>query len=487
MSQGNSEILVIYESPNKYKLFKSLFNEVGLECKFVYTQGKVFDLPKDSLGITEDGGVTLEPVNEKRLNYLKSAIESSDRVLCLTDMDDEGELIAKSIKDLCSDSPSTKFLRLRLNEYTPDSLISAFKSGTEELDSDAINKAYSRRYIDRFIGFTDNEDKMLQRGRVLTPFVQNIYEEPIQLKKKVEYTKGDMFLSFRTVISDDISVKIIEELEEHIRSAKLEPVDTLNTLPNTEECLQYQMSRFTDITATEAVEELQELYQSGKVSYPRTESSKYNVMEGQHSGIRDLDGEETSDDDDTLLSFIKKRTSFALNNKEKIYKVELNDSLKLKLEESGIFHFKAHIVPSIRNTPDAISYLSPYSMLNKAGSPAKINDAKVLSYNLSVHQRVLDRLVRTNLAQPSTLHTHCDKVAKLVKEETGTISLNIKGLRVAVQGDRISNTIKSMDNALKINNILNKKSINIDEKISKCLNIFGQNGNSSEDNDFPLL
>lgn len=485
MDNTEKKVLAIYESPNKHNLFKRLFREAGISCDFAYTQGRIFDLPVNKLGLHKDGNMDIVPVDQKRFNYLQSKINDSDIVLCLTDMDEEGEWIADSIKRICFNSQDTNFLRLKLNEYTKDSLINALESSTESLNHDAISVAQSRRYIDRLIGYADNDDKDCTRGRVLSPFIQSIYEDPIQLRKKVELKADNTYISFKTALPDNVVVDVISTNLQAINNSNATPIDPRNSLPNTYECLQYQLTRLQASNIEDAAHELQELYELGFVSYPRTESSRYKVYEGQHSGIRSLELEDESDSDDSLLTFIKKRTLFAKENRHSIKRLEIDTETETKLNNLGVFEVTAYTVNDTEKD-NVLSIVSPYRMLNNVGNPLSSNGIELYSYQLSLEQRLLERLKNSKLAQPSTLHLHVSKIKSYVHEDGNAIMLNTRGVKVAVQGDWLSNIVKNIDNAHEINGILNKNGLSVDDKIAKCLNIIYQKDKFVDENDFQI-
>lgn len=481
----NHRYLVVYESPSKFKLFRNLFNEIGLDCKFAYTQGRVFDLPSDEYGIDSSNNMTFVPVDEYRLKHLRNAIENADTVFCLTDMDDEGEWIADSVKRLCYEHGECDFLRLRLNSYSIEDLIEAIKTADETLDNDAIAKAHSRRYIDRYLGYSDNDDRRLQRGRVLTPVLFNIYEDPIHLNREACVISGEYVFKTRTMLPDKVLSEVVKTLSSSLSNEELLPVNIRDSLPTTEECLMYEMSRVPDKSATDAFGELQSLYENGEISYPRTENSKYYVMEGKHSGIKALEYDDNSDDDDSLFSLIKKRTVLA-QSEHKISTINVSGKLEEKLNENGLFYTKIFKLENQEYNSHALSLIAPLSLLNRLGDGNGYNDGVVFSIKLSSEQRVLSRLTKTNLAQPSTLHIHTDKISSLVQEEEGVLRLNSRGLKIAVQGDQLSVTMRNMENAHEINNILNKKGLKVEDKIAKCLNVLNHGVSSHDENEFTL-
>lgn len=480
----DSSILAIYESPNKYKQFKRLFQEIGIDATLCFTQGRVFDIPENEIGIDDNGDMKFVAVDEKRHNYIVNQIKSHDVVFCLTDMDDEGEWIADSVKRLSFEhADNTIFLRLNLKEITSNSLKKAIKNASEELDVDAISKAHARRFIDRYIGYTDNPKKLDVRGRILTPLLNSLYEKSMPQQHAYYVEHKDRVIAATSHLSAEEVSAAIKDAEVEICNSHEIQKSSIDTLPNTAECLLYQMSRIEDISATNAFQELQTLYQEGDISYPRTENSKYYVMEGQHSGIKAIDYDDDTEGEDSLLAFIKSRTLFA-NSRSTVTELVPSDEVVIALSSFGLSNIKIFKKDNSQQSA-ADSFYKPLARLNRRTTRTFFNDMKVTSINLSKYQLLLMRLAELDIAQPSTLHIHVDKAAKYT-ELNGELTLSPKGLRVALQSDPITNAIKNIENVHKINETLDKNGLKVEDKIAECLNIINQSVTSPEEKDLSL-
>lgn len=482
--EDNSSILVVYESPNKYKLFRSLFEEIGLECTYTYTQGRIFDIPEDRIGLKSDMSMDLVPVNVTRLEHLAKQISGHDTVFCMTDMDDEGEWIADSVKKICHEHDRTTFLRLNLTSYTKESLISSIEMADESLNLDAIYSAQARRYVDRYIGYNNN-DKSLVRGRVLTPLLFSIYENEIDLRKEIQISFDDnLFLTAKTTLPDEMAVDVLSKIKDEIAACDKDLVDVNNSLPTTYDCLQYQLAKNEECSALDAFEELQELYENGDISYPRTENTKYYVMEGQHSGIRSLDIDESGEEDDSLLTFINKRTLVAKKGTASVARIRIPEVLDKKLAESGIFDVVAHTSNKEIKKED-ISLLAPTFLISRKKMAQK-DGVVFTSIRRSNSAMVMERIQSLKLARPSTIAGHTNKALRYTNDDNGSIMLNNKGLSIALQGDKISLALRNVELAQEINHSLHKNGLKVEERITKCLNAIYQGPTVLDDSEFTI-
>lgn len=144
--------LVIVESPTKEKTIgRFLAPKYIVKSSF----GHVRDLPKDELGVDENGSFTAKYVPIERakkiLSELNSIAKRSDMVYLATDPDREGEAISWHLMEMlkCADIP---FKRISFHEITKNAIEESLKS-PRDLDMDLVNAQQARRIIDRLVGY----------------------------------------------------------------------------------------------------------------------------------------------------------------------------------------------------------------------------------------------------------------------------------------------------------------------------------------------
>jgi DNA topoisomerase IA len=461
--------LVIYESPNKFKAFSSMFKD--MDVSFCYTQGRIYDLPENEIGLDNNLRPTLVAVDIKREKFLIEKISNHNIIYCLTDNDPEGEWIASHIKEMC-DKSSKEFLRLRVSELTKEALDVGLKKSTNLLNEVLLTNAVSRRIIDRVIGYHDNENKESKRGRVITPTLGIIKKNNIELGQTVVIVDADG--SQIKLTGEKNSLKLLlDEISQsgeviltgdHSIESEVELYNTMNFLSD--------HALYNNANPKEAFEDLQVMYEQGMVSYTRTENTKYEVLSGEHKGIYALDIDLENDDEDkatgTSLDNIKIRTRMHLNkDKYDVRELSPSDNLLCTCEKYAI---KINSISRTINKPQSVHEIPRPIFLNKDFSRVK-NKLNVFTFNHSKEFALLNILKENNLGTPATFHSHVAKANKLTEIKGDKLTLNSHGTRVSLQTDRLSLTLMGLDNVHEINNLLSNNILSIEQKNEKCLNV----------------
>ncbi|CAN5601925.1 type I DNA topoisomerase [soil metagenome] len=146
--------LVIVESPAKAKTIEKY---MGKDYKVLASMGHVRDLPKSDFGIALDGGVTiryeaLQQANAKKaMTAIRKAVKESDAVWLATDPDREGEAIAWHVAELAKlESQSRR--RVSFNEITKRAVTEAFEN-PRDIDMNLVDAQQARRAVDRIVGY----------------------------------------------------------------------------------------------------------------------------------------------------------------------------------------------------------------------------------------------------------------------------------------------------------------------------------------------
>jgi DNA topoisomerase-1 len=146
--------LVIVESPAKAKTIERY---MGKEYKVLASMGHVRDLPKSDFGIVLNGGVTLhyEPLKQanakKAMTAIRKAVKESDTVWLATDPDREGEAIAWHVAELAKLKRANR-RRVAFNEITKRAVTEAF-AHPRDIDMNLVDAQQARRAVDRIVGY----------------------------------------------------------------------------------------------------------------------------------------------------------------------------------------------------------------------------------------------------------------------------------------------------------------------------------------------
>lgn len=442
----------------------------GMDVSFCYTQGRLYDLPNDRIGVSEDLTPELEPIDINRLEFLKKKIELHATVYCLTDNDPEGEWIASHVKELCGKSNST-FLRVRVNELTQEALRDGLETATESLDQSMISLAVTRRVVDRLIGYYDNDTKELRRGRILTPMVSHIHREKIPQKSTLVIHDDGVEL---IVSGIDHKVRKVREKIESTPDLKLFKDDSQGAdveLHNTMSCM-LERSIYHNTDPEVVFDALQQMYEAGSISYTRTENKKYEVMNGQHKGIHainiNLEGEDADSADGSILSSIELRTRIHLaSDMFDIKSYQPSDRMAKWCKDGGV---KIESIVSISKKRRNVHEI-PRKMSLIFGQLPRIDRPQFQLFRHSKKTMLLCVLNELALGTPATLHTHVRKLSELTIQDEQSVHLNTKGMRIALQTDGLSLKLGNVELIKTLDELMFNNTLSIEDKCKKCLNV----------------
>lgn len=285
--------LIIVESYTKTKTISKYLNQ-NLDNKYIVTfsQGHFCDLPKNELGINTDtweGNYTTTKNNIS--NNIKKLIKDIDNIYIASDPDIEGEAIAFHISKLLKNK---KFYRIKFNEITKNAVTEAINNPTN-IDMNLVNAQETRRFLDRIVGFKLSpilwnkfHDNTLSVGRVQTVALLFCINQLNEIKNH-EINKfwelNGTFKCNNNILLECQSIKINneEKINEILYSLSIQTnkfdikyeINAINDYPSspyTTTTLQqdaYNMLRFT---SKKTMELAQKLYESGYITYMRTDS-----------------------------------------------------------------------------------------------------------------------------------------------------------------------------------------------------------------------
>ena len=286
--------LVIVESPAKAKTIEGF---LGKDFIVKSSIGHIRDLPKNGgMAIDIENGFkpTYEVSTDKKkvVDELTKLSKKSDLVWLATDEDREGEAIAWHLLEaLKLDESKTK--RIVFNEITKTAINKAVEN-PRKIDVNLVNAQQARRVLDRLVGFElspvlwKKVKYGLSAGRVQSVAVRLIVErekEIIDFVSKSTYRVTAQFLSsqgkvFKADLSNrfDTKEEAVDFLNScassdfSISSLKKKPAKKSPSAPFTTSTLQQEASMKLGFTVGQTMSVAQKLYESGKITYMRTDS-----------------------------------------------------------------------------------------------------------------------------------------------------------------------------------------------------------------------
>ena len=288
--------LVIVESPAKAKTIEKF---LGKDFKVMSSYGHIRDLKKKELSVDE---VSLEPEYEipeekaKLVADLRSKAEKAEKVWLASDEDREGEAISWHLCEVLGlDKQKTN--RIVFHEITKPAILEAIEH-PRHLDMNLVNAQQARRVLDRIVGFKLSPvlwrkvKPALSAGRVQSVAVRLIVEREREIQNfqsETYYSVSGVFaitnadgsatevkalLANRFKTEDEVNA-FLEKCKEAtytVESVTKKPVKRTPAPPFTTSTLQQEAARKLGFTVSQTMMVAQHLYESGKITYMRTDS-----------------------------------------------------------------------------------------------------------------------------------------------------------------------------------------------------------------------
>ena len=290
--------LIIVESPAKCKKIEEYLGP-GYKCLASF--GHLRQLSSlDNINISDNFKPTFSIIDnslkKKQIEILRREIKKADDVVLATDDDREGEAISFHIQQLFHLSENTK--RIVFNEITETALKYAIQH-PRMIDMNIVYAQQARQILDLLVGFkitpmlwkfiSQNSEKSLSAGRCQTPALRLIYDNQNEIdnadNKKVYNTTGfftNLNLPFELNHQFEKQEELVDFLDSsadfsHVYNCS-QPVKTLKSQPEpfTTSKLQQTASNELHFTPKETMKLCQTLYESGYITYMRTDSKKYS-------------------------------------------------------------------------------------------------------------------------------------------------------------------------------------------------------------------
>ena len=286
------ENLVIVESPAKAKTIEKF---LGDKYKVLSSYGHIRDLKKRSFSVDEK---TFAPQYEvpsdklKVVSQLKSQAENASMVWLASDEDREGEAISWHLYEVLGLKPENT-RRIVFHEITKPAILDAIEH-PRQIDLNLVNAQQARRVLDRIVGFKLSPvlwrkvKPSLSAGRVQSVAVRLIVEREREIQNfqcEENYRVTALFHN-----SDGSEVKAVlsrrfttlDEAKAFLESAKdskfsvqdiqTKPVKRTPAPPFTTSTLQQEAAHKLGFTVAQTMMIAQHLYESGRITYMRTDS-----------------------------------------------------------------------------------------------------------------------------------------------------------------------------------------------------------------------
>ncbi len=300
ISHSKMKNLVIVESPAKAKTIEKF---LGPDFKVLSSYGHIRDLQKKdfSVNIDSDFSPIYEiPADKKELvKKLKSEASKADVVWLASDEDREGEAIAWHLAEVLGLDPNT-VRRIVFHEITKPAILHAIEN-PRTINMDRVNAQQARRVLDRIVGFELSPvlwrkiKPSLSAGRVQSVAVRLICEK----EKEIEAFKSESFYRANAIFIDpasgsslraELSKRIADEKSASdflhlcdgasfkVRDIVIRPVKRSPAPPFTTSTLQQEASRKLGFSVNQTMVVAQELYEAGKITYMRTDSTNLSEL-----------------------------------------------------------------------------------------------------------------------------------------------------------------------------------------------------------------
>lgn len=308
--------LVIVESPAKAKTIEKF---LGADYKVLSSYGHIRDLKKKEFSIdTTNFAPQYEIPSEKTklVNELKAEAKNAGTVWLASDEDREGEAISWHLYEVLGLKPEqTK--RIVFHEITKPAILQAIEH-PRDIDLNLVNAQQARRVLDRIVGFKlspvlwKKVKPALSAGRVQSVAVRLIVErerEIQQFRSEESYRVVALFTLANSKEGTEIKAELNQRFKNKeeatrflenckdaaftIRDIATRPQKRTPAAPFTTSTLQQEAAHKLGFTVAQTMMIAQRLYESGRITYMRTDSVNLSSLciNASTAVIKDLMGE----------------------------------------------------------------------------------------------------------------------------------------------------------------------------------------------------
>ena len=286
------ENLVIVESPAKAKTIEKF---LGDKYKVLSSYGHIRDLKKKSFSVDEK---TFAPQYEvpadkvKVVALLKGQADQASMVWLASDEDREGEAISWHLYEVLGLKPENT-RRIVFHEITKPAILDAIEH-PRQIDLNLVNAQQARRVLDRIVGFKLSPvlwrkvKPSLSAGRVQSVAVRLIVEREREIQDFRCEENYRVTAVFHSADGSEVKAELsrrfstAEEAKDFLESCKnshftvqdiaTKPIKRTPAPPFTTSTLQQEAAHKLGFTVAQTMMVAQHLYESGRITYMRTDS-----------------------------------------------------------------------------------------------------------------------------------------------------------------------------------------------------------------------
>ena len=267
--------------------------------------GHIRDLKKKELSINEQ---TMEPDYEipdekkKLVTELKATAKKAKKIWLASDEDREGEAISWHLCEVLG-LDEEKTSRIVFHEITKPAILDAILH-PRHLDMNLVNAQQARRVLDRLVGFKLSPvlwrkvKPALSAGRVQSVAVRLIVEREREIQKfksesyyrvsaifalinengNATEVKAELDKRFKTHEEVEAFLEKCKDAKFTVEAVNKKPLKRTPAPPFTTSTLQQEAARKLGFTVSQTMMIAQKLYESGRITYMRTDSVNLSTL-----------------------------------------------------------------------------------------------------------------------------------------------------------------------------------------------------------------
>jgi DNA topoisomerase-1 len=295
--------LVIVESPSKCKKIEEYLGE-KYQC--IASKGHITNIENMKAIDTKNQFKTTYTVLNEKTRHVENmkhiiSLYPKQNIILATDDDREGEAIAWHICQIF-DLPVETTPRILFHEITKPALLAAIAEPTV-INLQIVQSQQARQILDMLVGFKispllwkhlyNDKTNSLSAGRCQTPALSLVYENDVLCKTnsigdmKPRYkmigrffNKSIPFILSREIESESAVIQFLKDSQTFQHVLSIEPAKNGTQSPpkpfNTSKLLQAASTQL-HYSPKDTMSLCQKLYQSGKITYMRTDSMTYST------------------------------------------------------------------------------------------------------------------------------------------------------------------------------------------------------------------